>query len=104
MLIGSFFYLIYPLAVVVLHNCIGYLIEFHGAKAFKMSYKDQKAISVEVGMQNSGLAASLGLVHFSPIAAVSGAIFSVWHNISGSLLANYWNKRAGDNPGDNKTE
>ena len=41
-------------------------------------------------MQNSGLAASLAVMHFNPLAAVPGAIFSLWHNVSGSLLANYF--------------
>lgn len=85
-------------AVVVLHNCIGYALGYLAAKALKLDFKDQKAISIEVGMQNSGLAASLGLAHFSPIAAVPGAIFSVWHNISGPLLANWWGKKEQDNP------
>ena len=48
-----------------------------------------KAISIEVGMQNSGLATSLAMMHFGAVAAIPGAIFSVWHNISGSLAANY---------------
>ena len=48
-----------------------------------------KAISIEVGMQNSGLATSLAMMHFGAAAAIPGAIFSVWHNISGSLAANY---------------
>ncbi|MCF3942963.1 bile acid:sodium symporter family protein [Oceanobacillus alkalisoli] len=87
-------------AVVVLHNCIGYLLGYIAAKALKLDFKDQKAISIEVGMQNSGLAASLGLAHFSPIAAVPGAIFSVWHNISGPLLANWWAKRSQDDSDD----
>lgn len=89
-------------AVVVLHNCIGYLLGYIAAKALKLDFKDQKAISIEVGMQNSGLAASLGLAHFSPIAAVPGAIFSVWHNISGPLLANWWAKRSQDDSDDKK--
>lgn len=83
-------------AVVVLHNLIGYLIGYLAAKVLKLDFKDQKAVSIEVGMQNSGLAASLGLAHFSPIAAVPGAIFSVWHNISGPLLANWWGKKEQD--------
>ncbi|MNV00604.1 hypothetical protein D3C71_907740 [compost metagenome] len=41
-------------------------------------------------MQNSGLAATLGKIYFSPLAALPGALFSVWHNLSGSLLAGYW--------------
>lgn len=89
-------------AVVVLHNCIGYLLGYIAAKALKLDFKDQKAISIEVGMQNSGLAASLGLAHFTPIAAVPGAIFSVWHNISGPLLANWWAKRSQDDSDDKK--
>ena len=82
------------LAVVILHNAIGYLLGFFAAKLFKMDYADQKAVSIEVGMQNSGLATALAMAHFSPLAAVPGAIFSVWHNVSGSFLANYWGKKA----------
>ena len=59
-----------------------------------MNYEDQKAISIEVGMQNSGLGAALAVAHFSPLAAVPSAIFSVWHNISGPLLATYWSWKA----------
>ncbi|KKK38544.1 sodium transporter [Mesobacillus campisalis] len=81
------------LAVVILHNALGYLLGFLAAKMLKMDFADQKAVSIEVGMQNSGLAAALATAHFSPLAAVPGAIFSVWHNVSGSLLANYWGKR-----------
>lgn len=82
------------LAVVILHNALGYMLGFFAAKMIKMDYSDQKAVSIEVGMQNSGLAATLAALHFSPLAAVPGAIFSVWHNVSGSLLANYWGKKA----------
>lgn len=82
------------LAVVILHNAFGYMVGFFAAKLFKMNYADQKAISIEVGMQNSGLATALATAHFSPLSAVPGAIFSVWHNVSGSLLANYWNKKS----------
>ncbi len=45
-------------------------------------------------MQNSGLAAALGKIYFSPLAALPGALFSVWHNLSGSLLAGYWSGKA----------
>ena len=54
-----------------------------------MDMAKSKAISIEVGMQNSGLATSLAMMHFGAVAAIPGAIFSVWHNISGSLAANY---------------
>lgn len=82
------------LAVVILHNALGYTLGYFAAKLMKMDYADSKAISIEVGMQNSGLATALATAHFSPLAAVPGAIFSVWHNVSGSLLANYWGKKA----------
>jgi bile acid:Na+ symporter, BASS family len=80
-------------AVVILHNGLGYLLGFLIAKLFKLDYADQKAISIEVGMQNSGLGAALAAAHFSPIAAVPSAISSFWHNISGPLLATYWARR-----------
>ncbi|KPF42134.1 bile acid:sodium symporter family protein [Rhizobium sp. AAP43] len=77
-------------AVVVLHNGLGYLLGFFAAKAFGLSLAKRKAIAIEVGMQNSGLGAALANAYFSPLAAVPSAIFSVWHNISGALLANYF--------------
>jgi BASS family bile acid:Na+ symporter len=80
--------------VVILHNGLGYLIGYFAGKLFKLSYEDKKAISIEVGMQNSGLGAALATAHFSPLAAVPSAIFSVWHNISGPILATYWSKKA----------
>ncbi|MGG0656173.1 bile acid:sodium symporter family protein [Rummeliibacillus pycnus] len=81
-------------AVVILHNGLGLLFGFLVAKVLKLNYEDQKAVSIEVGMQNSGLGAALALAHFSPLAAVPSAIFSVWHNISGPLLASYWGWKA----------
>ena len=81
-------------SIVVLHNVLGLLIGFLLAKALKLNFADQKAISIEVGMQNSGLGAALAVAHFSPLSAVPSAIFSVWHNISGPLLATWWGKRS----------
>lgn len=81
-------------AVVVLHNGLGLFLGFVLAKCFKMDYASQKAVSIEVGMQNSGLGAALATAHFSPLSAVPSAVFSVWHNLSGSWLATYWSKKA----------
>ena len=75
--------------VVMCHNLLGYGIGFLLAKLLHMHMSKAKAISIEVGMQNSGLATSLAMLHFGATAAIPGAIFSVWHNISGSLAANY---------------
>ncbi len=83
------------LLVVILHNVLGYAI----GKLTGMSWKQMVAVSIEVGMQNSGLATGLAKVHFAsiPLAGVPGAVFSAWHNISGAVLAymysNYLNKR-----------
>jgi len=75
-------------SVVVLHNCLGYLIGYFAAKLFKLNTADSKAVAIEVGMQNSGLGAALAAAHFNPIAAVPSALFSFWHNVSGPILAN----------------
>lgn len=77
------------LLVVIIHNCLGYLLGFILARITGMSWKKAIALSVEVGMQNSGLATGLAKAHFTamPMATVPGAIFSAWHNISGALLA-----------------
>lgn len=83
------------LAVVILHNGLGYALGYLAAKIFRMDYEDKKAVAIEVGMQNSGLGASLAATHFDPISAVPSAIFSFWHNISGPILATYWSKKAG---------
>ncbi|MDO5359498.1 MAG: bile acid:sodium symporter family protein [Jeotgalicoccus sp.] len=83
-------------AVVILHNLLGYLVGFLLGKVLRFDLKDTKTLSIEVGMQNSGLAATLAATHFSPIAAVPGALFSVWHNISGSLAANWLSKIGND--------
>lgn len=83
-------------AVVVLHNGLGYLLGFLFAKLLKLGYAEQKAVSIEVGMQNSGLGVALAGLHFaaSPVTAVPSAIFSFWHNMSGPLLATYWAAKA----------
>jgi BASS family bile acid:Na+ symporter len=82
------------LAIVILHNGLGYAIGYLAAKVFRLDYEDKKAVAIEVGMQNSGLGASLAATHFDPVSAVPSAIFSFWHNISGPILATYWAKRA----------
>ncbi len=74
-------------AAVVLHNGFGLLLGYLVAWGMRMTQRERRAISVEVGMQNSGLAASLAAAHFSPLAALPAAVFSVWHNLSGALFA-----------------
>ena len=80
--------------VVILHNLLGYLCGYGIAKAFKMPMPRKKALAIEIGMQNSGLATSLAHTAFSGLAmaTVPGALFSVWHNISGAILANVFRR------------
>ncbi len=80
--------------IVVVHNGLGLLLGFWFAKLFRLSEPKQRAVSIEVGMQNSGLGAALATAHFSPLAAVPSAIFSVWHNISGPIIATYFRKKS----------
>ena len=84
------------LAVVILHNLLGYLTGFGVGKLLKLDTTKCRAISIEVGMQNSGLATSLAAAHFAqyPLATIPGAVFSVWHNISGAVLANFFARTA----------
>ncbi|MBQ7515954.1 MAG: bile acid:sodium symporter family protein [Schwartzia sp.] len=75
--------------VVVCHNALGLACGYIFGRVFHLTPPKVRALAIEVGMQNSGLAASLAVLYFSPAAAIPGAIFSVWHNISGSIVANY---------------
>ena len=80
--------------VVILHNVLGYACGFGLGKILKFNVAKTKAVSIEIGMQNSGLATSLASTSFASLAmaTVPGAIFSVWHNISGAILANIFNR------------
>ena len=77
------------IVVVVLHNLLGLTIGYTIGRLLRFSREKCIAISIEVGMQNSGLASSLAAIHFAsfPLATIPGAVFSVWHNISGAITA-----------------
>jgi bile acid:Na+ symporter, BASS family len=79
---------------VFLHNSAGLLFGYLLAKAFGLKENDRRAISIEVGMQNSGLGVALATAHFSPLAALPSVWGAIWHNISGPILATYWSKKA----------
>ena len=82
--------------VVMLHNLSGLALGYGLGRLLRLSHPKRTAISIEVGMQNSGLACSLAATHFaaSPMATIPGAIFSVWHNISGALVAKLYAMRS----------
>ncbi len=81
------------LIAVVLHNLLGLSGGFYVSRLFGFDLKQSQTIAIEVGMQNSALGVALALQFFSATAALPGAIFSVWHNISGSLLASIWSRK-----------
>ena len=80
--------------VVMLHNLCGLSLGYIIGRLLGLADSKKRAISIEVGMQNSGLASSLATLHFAafPLATIPGAIFSVWHNISGALVARIYSK------------
>ena len=82
------------LLVVVLHNLCGLGAGYLIGSLLRLTPAKRRAISIEVGMQNSGLASSLATLHFAayPLATIPGALFSVWHNISGALVARVYSR------------
>lgn len=80
--------------VVMLHNLCGLAFGYLIGRLLGLAEQKKRAISIEVGMQNSGLASSLATLHFAayPLATIPGAIFSVWHNISGALVARLYTR------------
>lgn len=90
-------------AVVILHNLLGYAFGFLAGMLFKMDLPRKKAVAIEVGMQNSGLATTLAGSAFPDLsmATVPGAVFSVWHNISGAVLAAVFRRMGTDEDTEN---
>ncbi len=81
---------------VVLHNAIGLGGGYWGGRLLGFDRATCRTLAFEIGMQNSGLAATLARTYFGPVAALPGAVFSVWHNLSGSVLAAIWSRRTRD--------
>lgn len=81
---------------VVLHNLVGLTAGYGVSRLLVCDRRTARTLAIEVGMQNSGLGVALAVKYFSAAAAVPGALFSVWHNLSGSLLAGWWSRRSGD--------
>ena len=74
-------------AAVIIHNGCGYGLGYLAGLITKQPVAARRTMAVEVGMQNSGLATSLASTYMNPLAALPGAVFSVWHNLSGAVLA-----------------
>jgi BASS family bile acid:Na+ symporter len=78
---------------VVAHNGLGLLLGFGVGTTLRFARPQSRALAIEVGMQNSGLAVVLAVAHFGPAAAIPAALFSVWHNVTGPVLATLWVRR-----------
>ena len=81
------------LLAVMLHNGAGLFMGYASARLLGTPPAESRTLAIEVGMQNSGLAVALAIKYFTASAALPGAIFSIWHNLSGSALATIWSKR-----------
>ena len=79
---------------VILHNLFGLICGYWLPKLLGYNTQTCRTLSIEVGMQNSGLSVALAAKYFMAAAAIPGALFSVWHNLSGSILAGYWGSRS----------
>ncbi|GAB6070526.1 bile acid:sodium symporter family protein [Thiomicrorhabdus hydrogeniphila] len=82
------------IAAVILHNVIGMFSGYYLARKFGYNSVIARTVAIEVGMQNSGLSVALALKYFTATSALPGAVFSIWHNISGSIFASYWQKKS----------
>ena len=79
--------------IVICHNLFGIFLGFYICKKMNYSEKIARTLAIEVGMQNSGLATVLAIKYFGSLAALAGAFFSIWHNISGPILASIWKRK-----------
>lgn len=84
------------LIAVIIHNALGLGLGYWGSGFKSATNQQRRTVAIEVGMQNSGLAVALAIAHFGPMAAVPGAIFSLWHNVTGPLLTSIWRRQKTD--------
>ncbi|MET0006055.1 MAG: bile acid:sodium symporter family protein [Candidatus Thiodiazotropha sp.] len=78
---------------VIMHNLLGLVGGYWVPKLLGWDERVCRTLAIEVGMQNSGLGVALAVKYFSVAAALPGALFSIWHNLTGSMLAGYWSRR-----------
>ena len=78
------------LLAVILHNITGLVCGYWVTRKLGYDSVIARTVAIEVGMQNSGLSVALALQYFSAVSALPGALFSIWHNLSGSMFASYW--------------
>lgn len=77
-------------SAIFLHNALGFISGFFISKRLGLGSAQAKAISIEVGIQNSGLASVLAITYFNPLSVIPSVISAIWHSLAGSALASYW--------------
>ncbi|QDI90800.1 bile acid:sodium symporter family protein [Salicibibacter halophilus] len=77
---------------VMLHNAAGLTSGYAAAKVSRLTLSQRRAVSIEIGMQNTGLGVTLATAHLTPLAAIPSVIGTAWHNITGPIMATYWSK------------
>lgn len=82
---------------VMLHNLSGLLAGYYVGRLTGQTEATCRTLAIEIGMQNSGLGVALAIKYFSPVVAIPAALFSIWHNISGSIIARYWKRKTEQN-------
>jgi BASS family bile acid:Na+ symporter len=92
-------YIVYIFGIVLVHNALAFLLGYNTARLFKLKLQDRKTISIETGIQNSGLALALlfNPAVFPADLAIGGMAFiaawwGVWHILAGMSLAAWWNR------------
>ena len=81
-------------AAAVVHNVVGYLFGYGGARVLGLGETDSRTVAIEVGLQNGGMASGLAVkVWQSSMAALPSAVFGPWMNMSGAMLASWWSSR-----------
>jgi BASS family bile acid:Na+ symporter len=82
------------LVAVIAHNSIGYTLGYWISRAFRLDKNSARAIAIEVGLQNGGMATTIAAsLNQLGTLGLAAAVFNPWMNFSGSILANYWRKR-----------
>ena len=79
--------------VIILHNLMGLILGYYACHLLNLDKKTKRTIAIEIAMQNSGLAAVIAVKYFGALSAIPAAIYSIWHNVSGSVIASYWKKK-----------
>ena len=88
-------YIHHVLLLGISHNLLAFLLGFLIARVFKLSFENQKTLTIETGIQNSGIGLLLIFTFFNGLGgmAIMAAFWGVWHIVSGLLLSYFWSSK-----------